>query len=275
MKNIMTIDLEEWFHANYHDKVFDNSREYQVRVVDSTMKLLENFSKYNAKATFFVLGYIAEKHPDLIKEIHAKGHEIATHGYSHELVYNQSKEQFELDVKKAIDIIEKVINSKVKGYRAPSWSVTEKSLWAWEILEKLGLKYDASVFPIKNYLYGLPSSERVAYNPIYDGEKLNILEVPMSTVKVFNHNIPFSGGFYFRALPYQAIKYGIKKVNSENSPAIIYLHPREIDLKQPKLDLNFKDSLIHYTGIKGCEVKLLKVLKHFEFASIEDFYNIK
>ena len=270
----MTIDLEEWFHANYHDNVFDPHKTYEVRIVKATERLLAHFKKYHAKATFFVLGYVAEQHPQLIRKISEAGHEIATHGYAHQLVYQQTPAVFKEDVHQAKKRIEEIIGKSVKGYRAPSWSVTPKSLWAWEILQELGFVYDASVFPIQTYLYGLPSSPRFAYHPQYSGVTLDLLEVPSSTVQMFNKNIPFAGGFYFRALPYTLIAHCIKAVNKERQPVVVYLHPREIDPGQPRLKLSVKERLIHYYGINGCEKKLVRVLKKFEFSSIEEFYKL-
>ena len=275
MKNILTVDLEEWFHANYEDGLFDPNKNYEVRVIDSTHKLLQDFEDHNAKATFFVLGYIAEKHPDLVREIKKRGHEIATHGYNHQLVYKETKEEFKEEVKKAKEIVEDTIGAPIKGFRAPSWSIMDKSKWAWEVLEGLGFKYDASVFPIKLSLYGMPSSPRFMYTPEYNGRKLNIKEVPASTYRFFGKNIPFSGGAYLRALPCSMVLHGIKVLNNkEKEPAVVYIHPREIDPGQPRLNLKFKDALIHYTGIKGNEKKLVKILEKFQFTSIEDFYKI-
>ena len=274
MDNILTIDLEEWFHANYHDDVFDPQKTYEVRIVQNMERLLTLFSEHQAKATFFVLGYVAEQHPQLIREIAAAGHEIATHGYAHQLVYQQTPDVFKEDVSQAKKRVEDLIGKSVKGYRAPSWSITAKSLWAWDVLEELGFVYDASVFPIETYLYGLPSSPRFPYHPQYNGRILNLLEVPSSTVRIFNKNIPFAGGFYFRALPYPLIAQGIKKVNKEGHPAIVYLHPREIDPGQPRLTLSLKESLIHYYGISGCEQKLIRILKKFKFTSIEGYLGL-
>lgn len=272
--NILTIDLEEWFHANYHDNVFDPEKNYEVRIVQNTERLLTLFNTYHAKATFFVLGYIAEQHPRLIRQIAAAGHELATHGYAHQLIYQQSPAVFKEDVSQAKKRVEDIIGKSVKGYRAPSWSITPKSLWAWDILEDLGFVYDASVFPIKTYLYGLPTSPRFPYYPQYNGRTLRLLEVPSSSVRIFNKNIPFAGGFYFRALPYPLIAKCIKTVNQEGYPAIVYLHPREIDPGQPRLTLSAKESLIHYYGIKGCEQKLIRVLKKFKFTSIEEYFKL-
>ena len=274
MKNILTIDLEEWFHANYHEDVFDPQKTYAVRIVQNTKRLLTLFAEHKAKATFFVLGYVAEKHPQLIKDIAAAGHEIASHGYAHQLIYQQTPNEFKKDVSRAKKCVEDILGKQVKGYRAPSWSITSKSLWAWDILQELGFVYDASVFPIETYLYGLPSSPRFSHHPTFNGETLDLLEVPSSTIRIFNKNIPFAGGFYFRALPYPVIAQCIKTVNKEGQPAIVYLHPREIDPEQPRLDLNLKESLIHYYGIGGCEQKLIRVLRKFKFTSIEACFKL-
>lgn len=274
MKNILTIDLEEWFHANYHDDVFDPQKTYEVRIVQNTKRLLALFKEHQAKATFFVLGYVAEQHPQLIREIAAAGHEIATHGYAHQLVYQQTPTEFKADVSRAKKLVEDIMGQSIKGYRAPSWSITSKSLWAWDILADLGFVYDASVFPIETYLYGLPSAPRFPYHPEYNERALNLLEVPSSTVRILNKNIPFAGGFYFRALPYSLIAQGIKTVNKEGQPTIVYLHPREIDPGQPRLTLSWKESLIHYYGIGGCERKLIRVLKRFKFTSIEEYFKL-
>ncbi|TGE40191.1 DUF3473 domain-containing protein [Desulfosporosinus fructosivorans] len=274
MQNILTIDLEEWFHANYHDDVFDPQKTYEVRILQNTERLLTLFDEYKAKATFFVLGHVAEQHPQLIRDIAASGHEIASHGYAHQLIYQQTPAVFKEDVSQAKKRVEDIIGKQVKGYRAPSWSITSKSLWAWEVLQDLGFLYDASVFPIETYLYGLPSAPRFSYHPESGGRTLDLLEVPSSTVRVLNKNIPFAGGFYFRALPYPLIAQCIKTVNKEGHPAIVYLHPREIDPRQPRLTLSMKESLIHYYGINGCENKLIRTLKKFEFTSIEGYYRL-
>ncbi|WP_317087053.1 XrtA system polysaccharide deacetylase [Clostridium neonatale] len=276
MNNIFTIDLEEWFHANYEDNLFDNSKQYEVRVIKNTEKLLELLELNNSKATFFTLGYIAEHHPELVKKIHECGHEIASHGMNHQLVYKQDKEQFRQDIRKSKILLEDTIGDEVIGYRAPSWSITDKSKWAWEILNEEGFVYDASIFPIKNFLYGMPDSERFIYHPIYENKELSIVEVPCSTVKIFGKNIPFSGGAYFRLFPLKFIKYFSKSVNSENKPVIFYIHPREIDINQPRLNLGFRDSMIHYYGIKSSYRKLKVLNDENTFISIKQYiYNEK
>ncbi|MGE5328059.1 MAG: XrtA system polysaccharide deacetylase [Deltaproteobacteria bacterium] len=272
MKNILTIDLEDWYHANYAECLIESQKICEERVEENTIKILEYLSRYNAKATFFVLGSIAERHPDLIKRIVHAGHEIASHGFGHQLVYLQSKEEFKEDLKKAINAVKTAAGLQVKGYRAPSWSITEKSFWAWDIIQELGFSYDASVFPVKNFMYGIPYAPRFAFKPEHNGKKYDFLEIPTSTLKAGRFNIPFSGGFYFRILPYRIISFCINRLNKKAEPAVIYLHPREIDKKQPRIKLSFLNSLIHYWGIKTCEKKLERLLKDFTFTTISDYY---
>lgn len=275
MYNILSIDLEEWFHANYESDLFDNSKEYEVTVIRNTKRLLDMFDRYSARATFFVLGYVAEKHPELIKEIHDRGHEIASHGYGHQLVYNQTAEEFEEDLKKSLSLLSDILPVKVVGYRAPSWSINkEVADWFYPTLLKLGFRYDASVFPVKNYLYGIPDAPRFPFKTIAFGAE--IIEIPTSTIRMSGYNIPFSGGFYFRALPYPVVHYLSKQINKQGQPIIFYLHPREIDRNQPVMEnLNIRDKLIHNYGIASCERKLEKLLRNFKFYSVADYLTEK
>lgn len=272
MKNIFCVDLEEWFHSNFQDMIDNSPGKHKVRVLDNTYKLLDMFERNTVKATFFVLGYIAENHPALINEIQKKGHEIACHGYAHELVYKQTPKEFKYDVEKSKYLIERITNEPIIGYRAPSWSITKKSLWALEILQEIGMKYDSSIFPFENFLYGIGDAPRNSFNTNIYGENLSLLEIPPSTIQVLGQNIPFTGGFYLRALPYKLIEMGIKCVNKEGYPAVCYIHPREIDPQQPHLKLNFKENIIHNFGINGCEDKLEKLCKNNQFVSIKDYY---
>ncbi|WP_373230223.1 XrtA system polysaccharide deacetylase [Cohnella sp.] len=271
MKNILTIDLEEWYHANYSEGLFDNSQQYETRVVRNTEILIDLFDAYNVKATFFTLGVIAEQFPELIRTLHARGHEIATHGYGHQLVYKQDKREFEEDLLKSISYIEKAIGDKPIGYRAPSWSVNEDTCWVYPILKKNGILYDSSIFPVKTFLYGFPGAPRFPFSIEFGQDE--ILEFPMSTIKIGNQGIPFSGGFYFRFLPYPLIKMGFRQINRSGNPSMFYLHPREIDTEQPRLDnLNRRDRFIHYFGLAGSQAKLEKLLADFDFTTVKDYF---
>jgi len=274
MFNIMTIDLEEWFHANYHEDLFDTNKAYKVRVLDNTYKMLKHFDENNTKATFFVLGYIAEKHKMLIKDIHEAGHEIASHGTSHSLVYKQTKEEFRNDVYKSRVILENIVQKNIKGYRAPSWSITNRSMWGLEILHELGFIYDSSIFPMKTFLYGIEGAPRFINRPMINDKECSLYEIPPSTFKILKKTMGFSGGFFMRALPFPIIRILTDKVNKqEQNPVIFYLHPREIDKNQPRLRLKPMEYVIHYLNINSCENKLVKILRTYPCTSIEKYYN--
>lgn len=191
MKNIFTVDTEDWFHANYEDGLFGNHKNMVSTVEANIERYLELFEQYHVQATFFILGSVARQHPGMIKKIAAQGHEIASHGYGHLLVYKQTQQEFREDVHKSKVLLEDVSGRKVEGYRAPSWSVTEKSLWALDILEELGFLYSSSIFPTKNYLYGIPYAPRFLHGcGVYGKDSLNIWNIPPSTKKI--------GGRYMR-----------------------------------------------------------------------------
>lgn len=266
--NVFTIDTEDWFHANYEDGLFENKLLKTSTVEKNTEMILESLKRTHSTATFFVLGFIAENHPNLLKSIAKAGHEIASHGYGHQLVYKQSKEDFREDVRKSKILIEDIVGKPVLGYRAPSWSITENSLWALDILTEEGFKYDSSIFPFKNFLYGIPGAPRFPYiSKIYAPDS-NLLEIPPSTIHIPGMNIPFSGGFYFRVCPYWVIQSFTQMINRSNQKVVFYLHPREIDPYQPHLKLKLRDRLIHYYGINSCAGKLNKLLSKFPSSSI-------
>lgn len=276
MKNIFTIDTEDWFHANYEDGLFQNSADVRSTVEENTQVYLEILEKYHATATFFVLGFVADQHPQLVRRIADAGHEIASHGYGHQLVYKQTPAEFREDICYSKKLLEDIIGKPVLGYRAPSWSITERSFWALGILKELGFQYDSSIFPFKNFLYGVKGAPRFPYDASkYCENATGIIEVPPSTIRVPFLNVPFSGGFYFRALPYPAIYGCAKFVNYEKYPVVFYLHPREIDPDQPRLSLSKRDTLIHYFGIKGCKKKLDGVIRDFDCGSIRDVLKIE
>lgn len=251
--NIFTVDLEDWYHSNYHNSPIIHQ---ETRLVKPTLKLLKLLQKTKSKATFFVLGIVAENHPDLIKEIKKQGHEIACHSYNHQLVYSMTPKEFEIDLVKATKIIHKIIGTNPIGYRAPSWSVSQKTTpWFWKTLKKHGYQYSSSLFPFRTFLYGDSS-----VNPL--PHSINgLLEIPPTIATIFKQRIPFSGGFYLRALPLPIIKY-LSNLNSQKKILnMYYIHPREIDSTQPKLNLSTKDSFIHYLNISGTYAKLEEILK--------------
>lgn len=276
MKNSFTIDTEDWYHANFEEGLFSNDKNMISTVEANVERYLEIFSEYHVKATFFVLGVIVEQHPEMVRKIAQEGHEIASHGYDHQLVYKQTPQEFKDDVYKSKVLLEDLVGSEVIGYRAPSWSIVEESLWSLDILEELGFLYNSGVFPTKNFLYGISYAPRYPHNAsIYGKDSLKIITAPPGTRSIAGKNIPFSGGAYFRLLPAWMIANFTDYVNNnENQPVIFYLHPREIDPNQPRLKLKPKDYMIHYYGIRGCEKKLIEILKQYEFQTIKDLLNL-
>ena len=276
MNNAFTIDTEDWYHANFEDDLFSNDGSAVSTVEKNIDRYLQIFSDNSVKATFFVLGFVVEQHPEMVKKIAREGHEIASHGYGHQLVYKQTPSEFREDVYKSKVLLEDCVGQDVIGYRAPSWSITEKSLWGLDVLEELGFKYNSAIFPTKNFLYGIPYAPRTIHQAsVYGKKSLKIVTAPPGTMQIGNINIPFSGGAYFRLLPEKIIEYFTDYVNEkEKSSVIFYLHPREIDPKQPRLKLKPKDYIIHYYGIHGCEKKLIKILKKYQFETCKSLLKL-
>jgi polysaccharide deacetylase family protein (PEP-CTERM system associated) len=272
MKHILTIDVEEWYHGNYNS--LDSNRLQKVsRVESNTEEILEILENIGARGTFFILGEVAEKKPSLVKKISQHGHEIASHGYHHNLVYKYTQSEFKEDVMKSKSILEDCIGRQILGYRSPSWSVKKDTTWFYDTLESLGFRYSSSVFPISNYLYGIKDAPRFFYKP---KEQCSIYEVPCSTSLFLNKRIPFSGGFYFRLLPFFFINYFTNQVFLENNPVLFYLHPREIDPFQPRLSLTSSfESFVHHYGITNCRNKFFKLLNQYKLTSIQDFYSFR
>ncbi|MCP5006760.1 MAG: DUF3473 domain-containing protein, partial [Planctomycetes bacterium] len=220
----------------------------------------------NIKGTFFILGWVAEKYPELVKDIDTDGHEIACHSYRHRLVYDCSPHEFRNDLVKARDILEDITGKKVFGYRAPSYSITSKSLWAFEILSELGFTYDSSIFPISHDRYGIPDSPRFKYAlPDHD-----LTEYPISTAKILGTKVPVSGGGYLRLFPYWFTKFALRKINhSESQPFIFYIHPWEIDPEQPRIKgASTFSRFRHYNNLEKTEKRFTRLLQDFQFAPI-------
>ena len=270
--NILTIDVEDW----YKDTDISTWDSYEDRVVESTNKILRILDESNNYATFFVLGYVAEHFPELIKDIKDKGHEIATHGYSHTPITYQRPSEFEKNLLKSIRILENITKDKISGHRACQFSITEETSWAIDILEKSGLEYDSSVFPVKTPLYGVPDAPLYPYhisssNIRGDDKQKDFLEIPLSVCKIpgIKKNMPIAGGFYLRFLPYKFIKYGIKKINKENQPAVCYIHPWELDPDMPKID---NPNWCDYYNLSNAEKKFKRLLRDFKFISIRKWF---
>lgn len=265
--NIMSVDLEDY----YCDLPFSEWSKYESRIVENTGVVLDLFEKYRVKATFFVLGYIAEKFPELIKKISDLGHEIASHSYAHVDIRKVSREQFEEDFFKSINVLEKITGKKVEGFRAPFFSIEKKTFWVLEILSK-HISYDSSIFPVRTPLYGIPKAPRFIYrpslnNPIIEDERGKLIEIPMATHRIpFVGNIPIAGGFYLRFLPYWYIKFGINRMNKDNNRAMMYIHPKDLDPRMPKIK---GYNWYYYYNLKSGVKKFEKVLNDFKFTSVQ------
>ncbi len=268
MKNAISIDLEDWFCANNLNEKF-NIRDWgkcESRIRQNTCKILSVLDKSGVKGTFFILGWIAEQFPEIVIEIDDQGHEIATHGYSHTLLTKSTPQEFEEDLEKSIEIICRHTNQDIIGFRAPSFSITKKTLWAFDILKKYNIKYDSSVFPVKYHPdYGISDAPMDPYK-VENG----LWEFPMSCFKLFNQNIPCSGGAYFRLFPYFLTRYGIRKCNREERSVVFYLHPWEFDPDMPHVDLPFLKKFRHYHNLNKTEKRLGQLLKDFEFTTIKE-----
>jgi polysaccharide deacetylase family protein (PEP-CTERM system associated) len=277
--NAMTVDVEDYFHVSVFDGVVPRDRwtTLESRVCANTDRLLAIFDETDVRATFFVLGWVAERFPDLVRRIAAAGHEIACHSYGHRLVYDQTPREFRLDVRRAKSLLEDAAGTPVYGYRAPSYSVTPRSLWALDVLIEEGFRYDASIFPVHHDRYGIPVSARHVY-PI-ERECGTLWEAPASTVRCGPVNLPIAGGGYFRILPYAWTRRGIARVNAaERRPVIFYLHPWEIDPDQPRLEAGFLSRFRHYRNLHLTESRLRALLDDFAFgpmASVLNFTNAR
>jgi len=269
--NAMTIDVEDYFQVSAFDEVVKRE-EWDARpsrVVSNTMRLLQLFDEYSVKSTFFVLGWVADRFPGLVRDIAAAGHELASHGYGHRIVYSQTPDEFREDVRRAKATIENVSGQVVRGYRAPSFSITKKSLWALDVLVEEGYRYDASIFPIRHDRYGIPDAPR--HRHVLTRPAGTLTEAPGSTVRVLGSNLPVAGGGYFRILPYWWTKWGIARLNrTESQPAIFYLHPWEIDPGQPRLHAGRLSRFRHYRNLDKAEARLKRLLTDFRFGMLKD-----
>ena len=269
MVNAMTVDVEDYFQVSAFDDVVsrDAWAGMESRVVANTDRLLDLFDEFDVRSTFFVLGWVAERHPALVRAIVARGHELASHGYAHRLVYSQTPAEFREDVRRAKGLLEDAGGVAVHGYRAPSFSVTSRSLWALDVLLEEEYRYDASIFPIRHDRYGIPDAPRWPH--AIERPAGRVYEVPGSTVRLGGTNLPVAGGGYFRILPYAWTRFGISRVNrTERQPVVFYLHPWEIDADQPRLSAGALSRFRHYRNLHKTESRLRRLMRDFAFAPV-------
>jgi polysaccharide deacetylase family protein (PEP-CTERM system associated) len=267
IKNIMTVDLEDY----YCDLPMSTWDKYEGRVEKTTRTILDLFEEHKVNATFFTIGYIAEKHPDLIEEVVSRGHEIASHGYSHPNVKRMNVSEFESDLEKSIEVLGRISREKVIGFRAPFFSINRQNLWAFDVMRR-HLRYDSSIFPVK-FHYGLPEAPRHIYrvsdnDPLREDPDSKFIEIPMTTLRLpLIGNFPVGGGHYLRFLPSYVLKESIKKFNKRGHPAIFYIHPKDLDPATPRIP---GYAWHNYWGLKEAATKFKSILKSFRFSSVRE-----
>jgi polysaccharide deacetylase family protein (PEP-CTERM system associated) len=271
VKNALSFDLEDYFQVSAFAAGGGSERwaGRQSRLHSATAKLLGILAAHDCKATFFILGWVAEHYPEIVREIAREGHEIACHSHEHRRIFQMSRAEFRGDTIRAKSFLEDVSGSKIIGYRAPSFSITEDSFWAVEILAELGFGYDSSIFPIRHPNYGMPRAPRVPFRICTASGP--IVEFPMPTVAVGQHRAPFGGGAYLRLLPYGYTRWAIRYVNQEeHQPVCLYLHPWELDVDQPRMSGSMTSRLRHYVGLRSAERKLRQLLRDFRFLPLNN-----
>jgi polysaccharide deacetylase family protein (PEP-CTERM system associated) len=268
--NVVSVDVEDYFHAEAFSDIVDRGRwdSYPSRVEGNTRKLLELLAMLNVCGTFFVLGWVAERFPVLVREIAAGGHEVACHSYWHRLIYKLDPAEFREDTRRAKSVIEQIIGQPVHGYRAPTYSVIQRSIWALDILSELGFTYDSSIFPIRHDRYGIPNAPRAPFR--FQTPSGPMTEFPITTFRWAGYNMPVGGGGYLRLLPRFYTRLGLQAVEKEGLPAVVYIHPWEIDPEQPRLAGRWSSRLRHYTNLSRTLGRFQNILQTGNYTSFRE-----
>lgn len=270
-ENIFSVDVEDYFHVEAFSDVVDRStwKTYASRVEDNTRRILDLLDESGIRGTFFILGWVAEHYPSLVRDIVARGHEPACHSYWHRLIYKLTPAEFRDDTRRAKDVIEQAAGVAVVGYRAPSYSITARSLWALDVLAELGFTYDSSIFPIRHDVYGIPDAPRSPFR--FTTSSGPLVEYPITTFRLAGtRNFPVGGGGYLRLLPFWYTRIGVRRARDENLPLIAYIHPWEIDPEQPRLTGRLKSRLRHYTNLRKTVGRLQQLFKMVSLTNFRD-----
>lgn len=270
LRNIFTVDVEDYFHPTEVQKnvPLDQWDSLPSRVEQTTRRFLRLLDRHHARGTFFILGWVAQKFPALVREIQKDGHEIGCHSHHHQLVYDLGPDAFRRDTMAAVDAIASAAGVTPRCYRAPSFSITAATPWALDILVQCGFTHDSSIYPVRHERYGIPGFSRLATTALTTPSG-PIVEVPLATVELRpGADAPVAGGAYLRLLPYRYTAAGVRRLNREGAPACIYTHPWEIDPDQPRLARGFISRLRTYTGLGGMEAKLDRLLSDFSFDTL-------
>ena len=266
MRNVMSIDLEDWFCVYNLSRIipYADWDRCESRVERNTSRLLALFARHKVQATFFVLGWVADRFPDLIREIERAGHEIGSHGYAHRLLTYMTPEEIRVDLMRSLEVLSRTAAQPVLGFRAPSFSLTAQTLWAVSILQEAGLRYDSSVFPVGFHPdYGMVDAD-LEPHPLADG----LTELPMGVVEVLGRRVPCSGGGYFRLFPYELTRRLMRRCNAQGRSVMFYLHPWELDPDQPRVPgMSWSTRFRHYNNLERTEERLERLLGDFSFTS--------
>jgi len=271
MESILSIDVEDWFHISDLDSApsIEEWSSAKTLIEDNFLTLLKIFDRHDIKTTCFFLGWIAQRFPHLVKEAHKRGHEIASHGYSHELIYNMSKKEFYQDIVKSKEILEDITGEQIFGYRAPSFSITEDTQWAFDELIRAGYRYDSSVFPLSRQQGGFKTDKFSPHK--IERKKGTIIEFPLTVKETFGFRWSYFGGAYLRLSPYFLTRYMAKKVLGQGRPVIFYVHPREINPDHPKLAMGFTRHTRTYFGVRTLKKKLYKIINDFKITTYKKY----
>ncbi len=271
--NAMTIDVEDYFQVSAFESYINKNQWDRIphRVEKNTNRILDILSEYNVNATFFTLGWVAKRYPQLINRIINEGHELACHGYEHIRVTEQSPKKFRIDIVKTKKLLEDLGGKEIKGYRAASYSIGANNLWAHDVLFEEGFKYSSSVYPVKHDLYGMPEAPRFMYEPL---DNTDFKEIPISTIKLVNTNIPCGGGGFFRFYPYFFSRQAYRYINNkEKQSGIFYFHPWEIDTKQPRQqNIDLKTRFRHYLNLNKVEQRIINLLHDFNWDTMDNVF---
>jgi len=270
MLNAFTVDVEDYFQVGaFADRIptstWDN---YESRVERNTQAILKLLEKHQVRGTFFILGWTAERHRDLVRQIQQAGHEIGSHSHWHQLIYEMTPEEFAADLKQSCDVLEDITGERVNMFRAPSFSITSQSLWALDILKEQGIEFDSSIFPVHHDRYGIPDAQRYPYQ--IDNARGDLWEFPPSVYRMGKVNLPVAGGGYFRLFPFRLTIECLKRINHGGHPFMFYIHPWEVDPDQPRFPCGLKSRFRHYQNIRSTERKLDRLLSSAEFGAMTD-----
>ena len=270
--NAISVDVEDYFQVSAFERVVKRHEWEQIphRVEINTNKILDKFSEHNIKATFFMLGWVAERYPQLLKRIVEEGHELASHGYEHIRVTEQTPERFKEDVRKTKKLLEDLSGKIVRGYRAASYSIGESNLWALDELANAGYQYSSSIYPIKHDLYGMPAAPRF----VFKHEDSHLIEIPISTVIFAGKKLPCGGGGFFRLFPYAYSRWAINRVNhKDKQPVVFYFHPWEIDVDQPRItEAALRSRFRHYLNLDKMESRLHQLMQDFSWDRMDNIF---